>query len=89
MALLSPPSQIRPTHQGRSALIYVRQSTLMQVRYHTASTQRQYDLVQRALDLGWTRDLVQVLDQDQGLSGADAVHRDGFQFLVAQVSRPT
>ncbi len=42
------PSKIRPDHLARPALIYVRQSTLFQVREHTASTARQYDLVQRA-----------------------------------------
>ena len=52
--MLNPPShtKIRPTHLERHAFIYVRQSTLMQVREHTASTARQYDLTQRAHDLG-------------------------------------
>jgi DNA invertase Pin-like site-specific DNA recombinase len=77
--------KIRPEHLERQAFIYVRQSTLMQVRTNTASTARQYDLVQRALDLGWTRENVIVIDQDQGRSGASAVGRDGFQSLVAEV----
>jgi DNA invertase Pin-like site-specific DNA recombinase len=77
--------KIRPEHLERQAFIYVRQSTLMQVRNNTASTARQYDLVQRALDLGWERETVIVVDQDQGRSGASAVGRDGFQFLVAEV----
>jgi hypothetical protein len=42
---------IQAEHLHRQALIYVRQSTLVQVRENTASTARQYDLVQRALDL--------------------------------------
>jgi DNA invertase Pin-like site-specific DNA recombinase len=66
-------------------LIYVRQSTLVQVRDNTGSTARQYDLVQRALDLGWPREHIVVIDQDQGHSGASAAGRDGFQFLVAEV----
>jgi DNA invertase Pin-like site-specific DNA recombinase len=57
----------------------------MQVRTNTASTARQYDLVQRALDLGWMRENIIVIDQDQGCSGASAVGRDGFQALVAEV----
>ena len=36
---LSSP-KIRPEHLDRQALIYVRQSTPMQVRDHTASTAR-------------------------------------------------
>ncbi len=79
------PSKIRPDHLARPALIYVRQSTLMQVRDHTASTARQYDLVQRAAALGWAREHIVVIDQDQGQSGTSSVDRDGFQFLIAEV----
>lgn len=77
--------KIRPEHLEGRAFIYVRQSTLMQVRHNTTSTARQYDLVQRALDLGWERENVIVIDQDQGRSGATAVGRDGFQSLIAEV----
>ena len=78
--------KIQPAHQERLALIYVRQSTLTQVRYHTGSATRQYDLVDRAVALGWGRDQIRVIDQDQAHSGATAVGRDGFQWLVAEVS---
>ena len=77
--------KVRPEHLDRQALIYVRQSTLAQVRDNTGSTARQYDLGQRALDLGWPREHISVIDQDQGHSGASAAGRDGFQFLVAEV----
>src|SRR5579871_3024236 len=77
--------KIRPDHLDRLALIYVRQSTPLQVREHTASAARQYDLAGRARDLGWPQERVQVIDQDQGRSGASAAGRDGFQHLVAQV----
>ena len=77
--------KIRPDHLDRLALIYVRQSTLIQVRENTGSTARQYDLVQRALDLGWPREQIVVVDQDQGRSGASATGRDGFQSVVAEV----
>src|SRR5258706_9713002 len=46
---------------------------------------RQYDLVQRALSLGWTRERIHVIDQDQGHSGSSTIGRDGFQALVAEV----
>jgi DNA invertase Pin-like site-specific DNA recombinase len=77
--------KIQPDHLDRLALIYVRQSTLLQVRCHTGSTTRLYDLVARALALGWERDRIRVVDQDQGQSAASAVDRDGFQWLVAEV----
>src|SRR5256886_6525319 len=57
----------------------------MQVRDNTASTMRQYDLVQRALSLGWTREHIHVIDQDQAHSGSSSIGRDGFQSLVAEV----
>jgi DNA invertase Pin-like site-specific DNA recombinase len=59
-------SKIQSEHLERQALIYVRQSTLTQVRENVGSKKRQYDLVQRALDLGWGKEQVVVIDQDQG-----------------------
>jgi DNA invertase Pin-like site-specific DNA recombinase len=77
-----PAPKIRPDHL---AVIDVRQSTLFQVRENSGSTTRQYDLVQRAQDLGWTPASIQVVDQDQGQSGSSSLGRDGFQWLVAEV----
>lgn len=77
--------KIQPEHLERQAFIYVRQSTLMQVRDNTGSKARQYDLVQRAMNLGWPRERITVIDQDQGHSGASAIGRDGFQLLVSEV----
>jgi DNA invertase Pin-like site-specific DNA recombinase len=81
----SATPKIQLTHRERLALIYVRQSTLTQVRYHTGSTTRQYDLADRAVTLGWARDRIRVVDQDQAQSGSTAMGRDGFQWLVAEV----
>ena len=39
--------------QQRNAYLYVRQSTLQQVVSNTESSERQYQLRQRALALGW------------------------------------
>jgi DNA invertase Pin-like site-specific DNA recombinase len=78
-------SKIRPDHLDRQAFIYIRQSTLAQVRDNTGSTTRQYELSNRAINLGWSRERIVVIDQDQGHSGASMVGRDGFQFLIAQV----
>ncbi len=85
--MLSQPSlsKIQSDHLDRDAVIYVRQSSLMQVRDNTTSTMRQYDLVQRALSLGWPRERIYVIDQDQAHSGSSSIGRDGFQSLVAEV----
>jgi DNA invertase Pin-like site-specific DNA recombinase len=81
---LAPP-KIRTEHLDRQALIYVRQSTPMQVRDNIASTARQYDLARRAEQFGWPKGRIHVIDQDQGHSGASTVGRDGFQYLMAEV----
>lgn len=78
-------TKLRNEHLARPALVYVRQSTFMQVRDNTASTTRQYDLAKRAQDLGWSASLVTVIDQDQGRSGAAHSARDGFEHLIAEV----
>ena len=72
-------------HLARLAYLYIRQSTLRQVLEHTESTVRQYALRDRAVALGWPREQIVVVDEDQGHSGATAAGRAGFQALVAEV----
>ena len=76
-------SKVTGTHLDRAAIVYVRQSTLVQVREHTESTLRQYDLAGQAARLGWPAAGIEVIDADLGLSGRRATHRDGFKQLVA------
>src|SRR5712672_1855586 len=80
------PSKVTATHLSRTALLYIRQSTLKQVIHNTESAIRQYDLRGKAIALGWAADQVIVIDIDQGRSGASAADREGFQHLVAEVS---
>jgi len=72
-------------HLKRNAFLYVRQSSLRQVRENTESAARQYALRQRAIDLGWCSDQIVVVDEDQALSAASSSEREGFQRLVAEV----
>lgn len=78
-------SKVQAQHLSRDAYLYIRQSSLRQVLEHTESTERQYALQQRAVALGWTPEQIIVVDTDQGLSGASAVDRAGFQTLVTEV----
>ena len=80
-----PHQKVRAEHLKRDAYLYIRQSTIQQVFHNTESTQRQYALKQRAVALGWPAEQVNVIDGDQGQSGASAVDREGFQKLVAEV----
>ena len=77
--------KITISHLRRVAVVYVRQSTLAQVQRNTESTARQYDLVARAVELGWPRQAVRVIDDDLGVSGASTTGRSGFAELAAQV----
>lgn len=83
--MMSGPSKVTPEHLRRLAYLYVRQSTLHQVRENRESTLRQYDLKARAQTLGWHTDQIIVIDDDLGLSGANASDRSGFQRMVADV----
>ena len=78
-------SKVTTGHLRRDAYVYVRQSTVMQVREHTESLQRQYELAERAVELGWPSARVVIVDEDLGRSGAEASARIGFQRLVADV----
>jgi DNA invertase Pin-like site-specific DNA recombinase len=78
--------KVQAEHLGRNAFLYVRQSTLRQVRENVESSQRQYGLQDQALALGWPLKQIVVIDCDQGQSGSDSVEREGFQKLVAEAS---
>ncbi len=73
-------------HRQKHAYVYVRQSTMGQVRFHRESTERQYALREKALELGWCAERIRILDQDLGLSGAQMSGRVDFKTLVADVS---
>lgn len=84
-AALNTGGKIQHHHLDRLAVVYVRQSTMQQVNRHQESTRLQYGLVERAVDLGWSRSRVLLIDDDLGRSGATAEGRPGFQRLVAEV----
>ena len=70
-------------HLRRGAVVYVRQSTLAQVKEHTESRRRQCSLAETARNMGFTQ--VTVIDDDQGRSGLGLMERPGFQKLMARV----
>lgn len=77
-------AKVKPTHLGRTAFVYVRQSSPTQLERNRESTDRQYQLVHRALELGWTRPHILVVDADQGRSGSGVVDRAGFDQMAAE-----
>lgn len=73
-------------HLDRLAIVYVRQSNPYQVLQHRESKELQYNLSQHAVSLGWPQERVLIIDEDQGKSATSAVHRHGFQRLLAEVA---
>ena len=78
--------KIADRHLSRQACIYIRQSTLAQVRFNQESTERQYNLMNKARSLGWSQEQIRVLDRDLGKSGAAASTRTDFKTLVGDVA---
>ena len=76
-------SKITSEHLCRSAAVYIRQSTPMQVLENTESQRLQYELVEAAEAAGFAS--VTVIDDDLGRSGSGAAERPGFQKLAAAV----
>lgn len=76
--IVNGTSKITASHRSRTAAVYLRQSTLIQVRDNTESTLRQYALGDEAVRLGWDREDVLVIDADLGLSGKFGQVREGF-----------
>jgi DNA invertase Pin-like site-specific DNA recombinase len=79
-------SKILDLHLDRLAIVYVRQSDPQQVLHHRESRERQYALADHAVALGWPKDRVVVIDEDQGQSGRTADQRGGFQRLLTEVT---
>jgi DNA invertase Pin-like site-specific DNA recombinase len=85
IAAKAADERVTTAHRAKLAYVYVRQSSLNQVRQHQESTQLQYRLADRAIALGWPHERVQVIDEDLGKSGAGATERHGFQKLIAEI----
>ena len=80
-------AKIVDRHRALLAYVYIRQSSPHQVLEHRESRERQYELVDLAAGLGWPRERIVVVDEDQGQSGATAHDRVGFQRLINDAFR--
>jgi DNA invertase Pin-like site-specific DNA recombinase len=75
--------KIQSSHIERDAYVYIRQSSMQQVRTRLEGQRRQYDLRERALEHGFQR--VVIIDEDLGRSGTGSVERPGFGRLLEAV----
>jgi len=78
--------KIKATHLQRVACVYIRQSSQAQVEFNRESTELQYALVARTIELGWPREQITVIDEDLGVSGSGFTVRHGFARLAAEVA---
>jgi len=78
-------TKIQPSHRQRQGVVYLRQSSPKQVLKNCESAINQRSLRSRLLELGWRKDQIVLIDDDQGQSGKHAEGREGFQRLVADV----
>ncbi len=76
--------KIRIEHLKRRAVVYVRQSSMRQVRDNVESQRLQYALTERARELGWQD--IEIIDTDLGVSASAGTARAGFERLVAAVA---
>jgi DNA invertase Pin-like site-specific DNA recombinase len=77
---------ITPHHLTRKAIIYIRQSSPHQVLTNQESLRLQYALRERAVELGWRSEEIEIIDGDLGLSGAATHYREGFKELLTRVT---
>jgi DNA invertase Pin-like site-specific DNA recombinase len=83
--MISRPHQIADRHLRRRAVVYVRQSSPEQVRANIGSAAVQRDLVQRLAAWGWQSSMIDLLDDDLGITGSRAGARDGFNHLLERM----
>src|SRR2546428_776611 len=76
-------NKLTTEHLQRRAIIYVRQSTFIQVVQNRESQLRQYNLAGYARELGFVE--VETIDEDLGRSASGLVDRPGFQRLVTEI----
>jgi excisionase family DNA binding protein len=77
---------IQEAHLRRAAYVYIRQSSATQVLVNRESTDRQYQLGERAVQLGWSKAQIKIVDEDLAQSGSGIVLRNGFAQMTNEVA---
>ena len=81
------PSQIQPQHLMKFALVYIRQSSMQQVRDSSGSADVQRQLAERARQWGWPDSRIHVIDGDLGVSGSHSSQRQAFHQMLDLMDR--
>jgi DNA invertase Pin-like site-specific DNA recombinase len=83
---MSRSERVTTDHLTRHASSSIRQSTRPQVGTNQESLHLQDALRQRALQLGWRDEDIDVIEADWGLTAVAAEHRAGFKARVTRVT---
>jgi DNA invertase Pin-like site-specific DNA recombinase len=83
---MSSSELIRDHHRHRKAIIYIRQSTGHQVMSNVESRKLQHAMRDRAEQLGWADDRIEVVEADTGVSAQSTAGRDGYKQLLSQLA---
>lgn len=75
--------KVLSNHLSRKAYVYIRQSTLVQLKHNTESRLVQEKLAERAKHLGWSSP--KIIDEDLGCSASGVAERAGFERLLKEV----
>lgn len=78
-------SKIQPHHTKRLAYIYIRQSSLNQVKYNWGSADVQRAMREHAIALGFHPENIIIIDEDQARSAKTIEGRDGFQRMLVDI----
>ncbi len=82
---LQTNQKISAAHLARKAIIYIRQSSLKQVKDNMESQRLQYALTESAKHFGFEQ--IEVIDCDLGISASTStIKREGFKQLLADVA---
>ena len=81
---MSSGAALTAAHLERAAYVYIRQSSVVQVKTNVERQRLQYALSDHAKELGFHD--IEVIDEDLGISGA-GVHRPGFDALLEAVCK--
>jgi len=78
-------AKIQSRHLQRQAVVYLRQSSPNQVRHNKESAVNQRALRERLLELGWKKEQIVIIEDDQGTSAKQVDGRDAFQKLTGDI----
>ena len=77
--------KIKPQHLQRLAGVYIRQSSLGQVKNNRESYRVQKGLAARTEELGWPSDQIKTFEADQGVSASTPMARADFDSLLTMI----